>query len=135
MRGLKENKKPIYYMYKVERMLLLIDIHRYLGTTFLHPDIVIGVQLSPAPSPQPRPHPHIPKMGSSNNRLFRFSKPEWLNNSSVRNGGVYVAGALVSNTSDPPTFTLRTTSKLETPKQNEIELNPISTTTKSKQNK
>jgi hypothetical protein len=38
---------------------------------------------------------------SSNNRLFRFSKPEWLNNSSVRNGGVYVAGALVSIASDP----------------------------------
>jgi hypothetical protein len=35
-------------------------------------------------------------MDVSNNRLFRFSKPEWLNNSAVRNGGVYVAGALVS---------------------------------------
>lgn len=35
-------------------------------------------------------------MDSSSNRLFRFSKPEWLNNSAVRNGGVYVAGALVS---------------------------------------
>ncbi|KAJ5519116.1 hypothetical protein LT330_008280 [Penicillium expansum] len=33
-------------------------------------------------------------MDSSSNRLFRFSKPEWLNNSAVRNGGVYVAGAL-----------------------------------------
>lgn len=64
--------------------------------------------------PQPRPHPHIPKMDSSNNRLFRFSKPEWLNNSSVRNGGVYVAGALVSIASDPPISTLRTHPKLET---------------------
>jgi hypothetical protein len=35
-------------------------------------------------------------MDVSNNRLFRFSKPEWLNNSAVRNGGVYVSGALVS---------------------------------------
>ena len=35
----------------------------------------------------------------SNNRLFRFSKPEWLNNATIRNSGVYVAGALVS---DPP---------------------------------
>ncbi|KAJ5475920.1 hypothetical protein N7475_001649 [Penicillium sp. IBT 31633x] len=33
-------------------------------------------------------------MDASSNRLFRFSKPEWLNNSAVRNGGVYVAGAL-----------------------------------------
>jgi hypothetical protein len=35
----------------------------------------------------------------TNNRLFRFSKPEWLNNAAVRNSGVSVAGALVS---DPP---------------------------------
>jgi hypothetical protein len=35
-------------------------------------------------------------MDVSNNRLFRFSKPEWLNNTAVRNGGVYVSGALVS---------------------------------------
>lgn len=35
-------------------------------------------------------------MDVSSNRLFRFSKPEWLNNSAVRNGGVYIAGALVS---------------------------------------
>lgn len=35
-------------------------------------------------------------MDVSNNRLFRFSKPEWLNNSAVRNTGVYVSGALVS---------------------------------------
>ncbi|KAJ5205530.1 hypothetical protein N7491_003842 [Penicillium cf. griseofulvum] len=33
-------------------------------------------------------------MDNSSNRLFRFSKPEWLNNSAIRNGGVYVAGAL-----------------------------------------
>ncbi|KAJ5248987.1 hypothetical protein N7468_000438 [Penicillium chermesinum] len=33
-------------------------------------------------------------MESSSNRLFRFSKPEWLNNSAVRNTGVYVSGAL-----------------------------------------
>ncbi|CAG7929482.1 unnamed protein product [Penicillium olsonii] len=39
-------------------------------------------------------HPHNNTMDVSNNRLFRFSKPEWLNNSAVRNGGVYVAGAL-----------------------------------------
>ncbi|KAJ5966105.1 hypothetical protein N7481_012819 [Penicillium waksmanii] len=33
-------------------------------------------------------------MDVSSNRLFRFSKPEWLNNSAVRNTGVYVSGAL-----------------------------------------
>ncbi|KAJ5826203.1 hypothetical protein N7474_003341 [Penicillium riverlandense] len=33
-------------------------------------------------------------MDSTNNRLFRFSKPEWLNNAAVRNAGVSVAGAL-----------------------------------------
>jgi hypothetical protein len=42
-------------------MLLLLDeIHRYLGTTFLHIGIVIGVQLSPATSPSTKtssPHP------------------------------------------------------------------------------
>jgi hypothetical protein len=37
-------------------------------------------------------------MDVSNNRLFRFSKPEWLNNSAVRNAGVYTSGALVSST-------------------------------------
>ena len=31
----------------------------------------------------------------SNNRLFRWSKPEWLNNNTVRNAGVYTSGALV----------------------------------------
>ncbi|KAJ5092306.1 hypothetical protein NUU61_007176 [Penicillium alfredii] len=35
-----------------------------------------------------------PSMDVSNNRLFRWSKPEWLNNSAVRNSGVYTAGAL-----------------------------------------
>ncbi|KAJ5613114.1 hypothetical protein N7510_006308 [Penicillium lagena] len=30
----------------------------------------------------------------NSNRLFRFSKPEWLNNAAVRNAGVSVAGAL-----------------------------------------
>lgn len=35
-------------------------------------------------------------MDGSDNRLFRFSKPEWLNNSTVRNSGVYAAGALFS---------------------------------------
>ncbi|KAJ5934020.1 Vacuolar protein sorting-associated protein 68 [Penicillium verhagenii] len=33
-------------------------------------------------------------MDVSSNRLFRFSKPEWLNNAAVRNTGVYVSGAL-----------------------------------------
>ncbi|BCS17915.1 UPF0220 family protein [Aspergillus puulaauensis] len=35
-------------------------------------------------------------MDGSDSRLFRFSKPEWLNNSTVRNSGVYAAGALFS---------------------------------------
>ncbi|CBF70956.1 hypothetical protein BDV09DRAFT_187749 [Aspergillus tetrazonus] len=35
-------------------------------------------------------------MDGSENRLFRFSKPEWLNNSTVRNAGVYTSGALFS---------------------------------------
>ena len=34
-------------------------------------------------------------MDVSNNRLFRFSKPEWMNNSTMRNAGVYSSGALV----------------------------------------
>ncbi len=42
----------------------------------------------------------IPNMDGSDNRLFRFSKPEWLNNSTVRNSGVYAAGALVK----PPVY-------------------------------
>lgn len=42
------------------------------------------------------PHSH-PTMDVPSNRLFRFSKPEWLNNSAVRNAGVYTSGALVSN--------------------------------------
>ena len=42
-------------------------------------------------------------MDVSNNRLFRWSKPEWLNNSAVRNAGVYTSGALVSKLpSSPP---------------------------------
>jgi hypothetical protein len=45
-------------------------------------------------------------MDVSNNRLFRFPKPEWLNNSAVRNGGVYVAGALVSP--DPAPLAIQT---------------------------
>lgn len=28
-------------------------------------------------------------------RLWKFSKPEWMNSAWVRNGGVYSAGALV----------------------------------------
>jgi len=35
-------------------------------------------------------------MDSSENRLWRFSKPEWLSNSNVRSAGVYTAGALFS---------------------------------------
>jgi len=35
-------------------------------------------------------------MDSSDNRLWRFRKPEWLNNSTVRSTGVYFAGALFS---------------------------------------
>ena len=34
-------------------------------------------------------------MDVSENRLFRWSKPDWLNNSTIRNTGVYTAGALV----------------------------------------
>jgi len=46
-------------------------------------------------------------MDVSSNRLFRFSKPEWLNNSAVRNTGVYISGALVSSpcTPQPPEIT------------------------------
>jgi hypothetical protein len=32
----------------------------------------------------------------SNNRLFRFPKPAWLNSANTRTAGVYFAGALVS---------------------------------------
>ncbi|KAL1981306.1 hypothetical protein VTN96DRAFT_2799 [Rasamsonia emersonii] len=35
-------------------------------------------------------------MDPSDNRLWRFSKPEWLNNSNIRIAGVYSAGALFS---------------------------------------
>lgn len=35
-------------------------------------------------------------MDVSNTRLFRFGKPEWLNNSTLRSVGVYTSGALVS---------------------------------------
>ncbi|KAI9040929.1 UPF0220 family protein [Aspergillus affinis] len=33
-------------------------------------------------------------METPSNRLFRWSKPEWLNNSTVRNAGVYTSGAM-----------------------------------------
>jgi hypothetical protein len=33
-------------------------------------------------------------MDVSENRLFRWGKPEWLNNSTIRNTGVYTSGAL-----------------------------------------
>jgi hypothetical protein len=66
-------------------------------------------------------------MDVSNNRLFRFSKPEWLNNSAVRNGGVYVSGALVS-----PQCTIHhhlhlhtpdtTSSSHSSPKKNSLEI-------------
>jgi len=35
-------------------------------------------------------------MDSSEHRLWRFHKPEWMNNSAVRSTGVYAAGALFS---------------------------------------
>ncbi|KAL2217121.1 UPF0220 domain protein [Thermoascus aurantiacus ATCC 26904] len=35
-------------------------------------------------------------MDVSNTRLFRFGKPEWLNNSTLRSVGVYTSGALFS---------------------------------------
>ncbi|KAL1972545.1 hypothetical protein VTN31DRAFT_6959 [Thermomyces dupontii] len=35
-------------------------------------------------------------MDPSDNRLFRFQKPEWLNNSTLRVAGVYTSGALFS---------------------------------------
>ena len=34
-------------------------------------------------------------MESNRDRLFRFARPEWLNNANVRTAGVYLAGALV----------------------------------------
>lgn len=40
-------------------------------------------------------------MDVSSNRLFRFTKPEWLNNAAVRNAGVYTSGALVSLPPNP----------------------------------
>jgi hypothetical protein len=41
---------------------------------------------------------NLQKMDSESNRLWRFHKPEWLNNSTVRNAGVYTSGALVKQT-------------------------------------
>jgi len=35
-------------------------------------------------------------MDSSSHRLFRFSKPGWMNNTTVRTAGVYTSGALFS---------------------------------------
>lgn len=43
-------------------------------------------------------------MDTSNNRLFRWSKPEWLNNNTVRNAGVYTSGALVPTPTYLPTY-------------------------------
>ena len=40
----------------------------------------------------------------SNNKLFRFPKPEWLNTPNTRTAGVYLAGALVH----PPLSTMLT---------------------------
>lgn len=69
-------------------------------------------------------------MDSSSNRLFRFSKPEWLNNSAVRNGGVYVAGALVSIRSTllhlHPRPGSRDMPQARNLRPNEMELNPRS---------
>jgi hypothetical protein len=65
-------------------------------------------------------------MDVSNNRLFRFSKPEWLNNSAVRNGGVYVSGALVSLQCTIHHLHLRTpdttSSSHSSPKKNNLEI-------------
>ncbi|KAI5284328.1 hypothetical protein KEM54_001423 [Ascosphaera aggregata] len=33
-------------------------------------------------------------MDDSDTRLFRFSKPQWLNNANVRTAGIYISGAL-----------------------------------------
>ncbi|KAI9741908.1 MAG: hypothetical protein M1834_000297 [Cirrosporium novae-zelandiae] len=35
-------------------------------------------------------------MSMSENRLFRFSKPQWLNSTNTRTAGVYIAGGLFS---------------------------------------
>lgn len=40
----------------------------------------------------------------SETRLWRFQKPEWLNNSTIRTAGVYVSGALVRLPSTLPNF-------------------------------
>lgn len=34
-------------------------------------------------------------MDGSENRLFRWTKPEWINNAAVRTAGVYTSGGLV----------------------------------------
>lgn len=41
----------------------------------------------------------------SDHRLFRFQKPEWLNNPNTRTAGVYLAGALVSRPLRPSVVT------------------------------
>lgn len=38
----------------------------------------------------------------SEERLFKFRRPEWLNSVYARNAGVYSSGALVSFPSPPP---------------------------------
>ncbi|KAI5302825.1 hypothetical protein KEM56_000319 [Ascosphaera pollenicola] len=35
-------------------------------------------------------------MDDSDTRLFRFTKPQWLNNANVRTAGIYISGALFS---------------------------------------
>lgn len=59
---------------------------------------------------QLRPHPHLPTYlisvsraaAMSEERLWKFRKPEWLNSVYARNAGVYSAGALVSCPSIAP---------------------------------
>jgi hypothetical protein len=80
------------------------------GPTFLRTQraIVIGLRSSPHPPRSPA-HPikytnKPPTMDVSSNRLFRFTKPEWLNNAAVRNAGVYTSGALVRTAPNIPTI-------------------------------
>lgn len=37
-------------------------------------------------------------MMDSDNRLFRFPKPQWINSANTRTAGIYLAGGLVSIT-------------------------------------
>lgn len=66
------------------------------------PDYIIASQ-QPTPSPattlRNSNHSTTPSrtMDVSENRLFRWSKPEWMNSSSIRGAGVYTSGALVSS--------------------------------------